>query len=144
MHSAGLLKTEIERERKLLDEDNNELQQLERALRDEEARRRRHSKGLHPLANSMEQDTGRKQSMHEKPGIQSDDVVPLRLDMENGTSLENLLQQLHSHLDSMQNNTASIGGIPAAITSSQSALNNFTWRFLDTEKYGKLHGLDLT
>ena len=92
----------------------------------------------------MEQDTGRKQTVHEMSGIQSDDVVPLFLGMENGTSLEAMLQQLHSHLDSMQNNTASIGEIPAAITSSQSALDSFTWRFLDTKKYGKLHGLDLT
>ena len=138
------MKTEIERERRLLYEDKNELQQLERALRDEEARRRRHSKGLHPLANSIGQDTGRKQAMHEKSGIQSDDVVPLCVNLENGTSLEALLLQLHSHLDSMQNNTASIGEIPAVITSSQSALNSFTWRFVETEKYGKLHCLDLT
>ena len=144
MHSASLLNAEIEKERKLLEEDKNELQHLERALRDEEARRQRHGKGLHSLAKSMELDAGRARTRYEMAGSPCEESGPLFRGSENDSSLEALLRQLQNHLDSMQNNTASIADIPCAMTTSQSALDSFTWRCLDRERYRKLHGLDMT
>ena len=144
VHSTNLLKTEIEKERRLLEEDKNELQHLERALRDEEARRQRHNKGLHPLAKSLGQGTCIQRITHEKGVTPRKRTEPLFRDLDNDASLEALLQQVHSHLESMQNNTASIAEIPLAITDSQAALDSFTWRILDKESYGKLHGLDFT
>jgi kinetochore protein Fta7 len=143
VHSASLLKAEIDKERRLLQEDKEELQQLQQALRDEEARRQRHSKGLHPLAKTMEQNTGRPWIIEEKVGPARNSGPSLR-NLEKDASLGDLLQQLHSHLESMQNNTASIEEIPSAMTTSQAALDGFSWRFLDQEKHAKVHGLAMT
>ena len=144
MNSESLLKAEIEKERRLLEEDKKELQQLERALKDEEARRQRHSKGLHPLAKSLEQDVTGRRPMDEKPEIACKDSGPLFRELKNDASLVTLLEQLHSHLGSMHNNTASIAEIPYTMAASQAALDSFTWRFFDRDKHGKLHGFDLT
>jgi kinetochore protein Fta7 len=143
LHSASLLKAEIKKERRLLEGDKEELQQLEKALRDEEARRQRHSKGLHPLAKIGEAYTGRLRTVEEGPRLPCS-IGPSFRDLEDDTNLEDLLEQLHSHLESMQNNTGSIAEIPLAMTTSQRALDCFLWRFLDKEKYAKLHGMDMT
>lgn len=143
MHSVNLIKGEIEKERRLLKGDKEELQQLEKALRDEESRRRRHNKGLHPLAQTREQDPSGLQTIRGKPGLPSD-TTPLLRDLQNDASMEDLLKQLHNNLKSMHNNTASVEEIPLAITTSQAALDSFSWRFLDKERYSKLHGLDMT
>lgn len=138
LHSVNLIKGEIEKERRLLKGDKEELEQLEKALRDEESRRRRHNKRLHPLAQTREQNPGGL-----RPRLPSD-TAPLLRDLQNDASMQDLLKQLHNHLESMQNNTASIEQIPSAITTSQAALDSFSWQFLDKERYAKLHGLDMT
>lgn len=144
VHSTSILKVEIEKERRLLNEDKKELEHLERALRDEEARRQRHNKGLHRLAKREEQHNGRDPSIHGKSWPGSENTGPSCGDMENDASLATLLKQLHSHLGSMHNNTGSIEQIQLAMDTSQAALDSFTWRFLDKDKYAKLHGLDTT
>jgi len=135
------LKAEIEKERRLLNEDKKELKHLERALRDEEARRQRHNKGLHPLAKGVERHNGRDRTTHEKSWLSSENTEPSCGDLENDASLATLLKQLHNHLGSMHNNTSSIEQIQLAMATSQAALDSFTWRFLDKDKYAKLHGL---
>jgi CENP-Q, a CENPA-CAD centromere complex subunit len=144
VHSTGILKAEIEKERRLLDEDKKELDHLEKALRDEEARRQRHNKGLHPLAKRVEQHSGRDRTIRGKSWLGSENTEPSCRDMENDASLATLLEQLHSHLGSMHNNTSSIEQIQLAMDTSQAALDSFTWRFLDKDKYAKLHGLEVT
>ena len=144
VHSTSILKVEIEKERRLLNEDKKELEHLERALRDEEARRQRHNKGLHPLAKREEQHNSRDPSIHGKSWLGSENTGPSCGDMENDASLATLLKQLHSHLGSMHNNTSSIEQIQLAMDTSQAALDSFTWRFLDKDKYAKLHALDTT
>ena len=143
IHSTSILKAEIERERRLLNEDKKELEHLERALRDEEARRQRHNKGLHPLAKRVEQHSGRDGTIHGKSWLGSENTEPSCGDLENDASLATLLKQLYSHLGSMHNNTSSIEQIELAMATSQAALDSFTWRFLDKDKYAKLHGLDV-
>jgi kinetochore protein Fta7 len=137
------LKAEIEKEQRLLNEDKKELEHLESALRDEEARRQRHNKGLHPLAKSIEQHSGRDRTIHGKSWLSSEHTEPSCGDLENDASLATLLKQLYSHLGSMHNNTGSIEQIQLAMATSQAALDSFTWQFLDKDKYTKLHGLDV-
>ena len=144
VHSTGILKAEIEKERRLLDEDKKELDHLEKALRDEEARRQRHNKGLHPLAKRVEEHSGRDRTIRGKSWLGSENTEPSCRDMENDASLATLLEQLHSHLGSMHNNTGSIEQIQLAMDTSQAALDSFTWRFLDKDKYAKLYGLEVT
>jgi kinetochore protein Fta7 len=143
LHSASLLKAEIKKERRLLEEDKEELQQLEKALRDEEARRQRHSKGLHPLAKIGEPYTCTLRTVEEGPGLPYSTGPSFR-DLEDDANLDGLLEQLHSHLESMQNNNGNIEEIPSAMTTSQAALDSFLWRFLEKERYSKLHGIDMT
>jgi kinetochore protein Fta7 len=143
IHSTSILKAEIEKEQRLLNEDKKELEHLESALRDEEARRQRHNKGLHPLAKSIEQHSGRDRTTHGKSWLGSENTEPSCGDLENDASLATLLKQLYSHLGSMHNNTSSIEQIQLAMATSQAALDSFTWQFLDKDKYTKLHGLDV-
>jgi hypothetical protein len=138
------LKAEIEKERRLLDEDKKELEHLERALRDEEARRQRHNKGLHPLAKRVERHSGRDRTVHGESCLGSENTEPSWRDLEKDTSLATLLKQLYSHLGSLQHNTSSTEQIQLAMATSQAALDSFTWRFLDKDKYAKLHGLNVT
>jgi kinetochore protein Fta7 len=126
-----------------LEEDKKELRQLEKALRDEAARRQRHNKGLHPLAKIGEEYTGRLRTTEGMSGLPYNTRLSIQ-DLEKDASLEDLLKQLHNHLESLQNNTGSIEEIPSAIITSQAALDGFSWRFLEKEKYAKLHGLDMT
>ena len=144
IHSTSILKAEIEKERRLLSEDKKELEHLERALKDEEARRQRHNKGLHPLAKRVEQQSGRKDgTIHGKSWLGGENTEPSCGGLENDESLATLLKQLYSHLGSMHNNTSSIEQIQLAMATSQAALDTFTWQFLDKDKYAKLHGLDV-
>jgi kinetochore protein Fta7 len=143
-HSTSILKAEIEKEQRLLDEDKKELEHLERAFRDEEARRQRHNKGLHPLAKRLEHHHDRDRTIHANPWLGSENPMSSCGAIENDVSLAALLEQLYSHLGSMHNNTRSIKQIPLAMDTSQAALDSFTWRFLDKDKYAQLHGLDVT
>ena len=136
------MKAEIAKERRLLEEDKKELEQLEQALKDEEVRRQRQNKSLHTLAKRVEQIASNQRAREQTPEIACKDTRPPFRDLEDDRGLGGLLQQLHSHLDSIHNNTARIAEIPSAMTASQAALDSFTWRFLDQERYDKLHGLD--
>lgn len=143
LHSTSLLKAEIEKDRRLLEEDKKELRQLEKALKDEEVRRKRHNRGLHPLAKIGEEDAVRPRTIEETLRLPSNTRPPLR-DLDNDAGLGDLLKQLHSHLESLQNNTNNIQEIPSAMTTARAALDSFSWQFLEKEKYSKLHGLELT
>lgn len=143
LHSANLLKAEIEKDRRLLEEDKKELRQLEKALRDEEVRRQSHNKGLHPLAKIGEGDTVRLRTIEETLRLPSNTRPPFR-DLDKDASVGDLLKQLHSHLESLQNNTNNIEEIPLAMTTARAALDSFSWRFLEKEKYSTLHGLEVS
>jgi kinetochore protein Fta7 len=137
------LKAEIEKDRRLLEEDKKELRQLEKALKDEEVRRKRHNKGLHPLAVIGEGDTVRLRPIEETLRLPYNTRPPLR-DLDKDASLGNLLEQLHNHLESLQNNTSNIQGVPSAMATARAALDCFSWQCLGKEKYSKLHGLEVT
>ncbi len=125
IHSSGLLKAEIDREQKLLIEDKTELEGLEKALRDAEAVRKRHSKGHHPLAKATTNTTARQPYGGSITKLVTKAETPTFRDLENDSNLEGLLKQVRSHLDSMQSNTASLQDISTAMTSSRAALDCF-------------------
>lgn len=143
MHSSSLLEAEIEKEQKLLAEDETELENLETAWRDAEATRKRHSKGLHPLARATV-DTTDGQGYSDIPVVASKALTPIIIDVGNDVHLNSLLKQVRSHLESMQNNTSSLEDIPAAINSAQAALNCFTWCRFDRKQQESMQEINVT
>ena len=137
-HSAALLKAEIRKERRQLQQDQLELEVLEKGQRDTKAMRKQHDKGLHPLACSA-QAVG---ASHDRRARQSHivpDSTSTTADLDKDPTIQPLLKQLRSHLESMHNNTICVSDTKDAITRSAAALDIFTWQSAGKEHYNKIH-----
>ncbi|KEF51812.1 uncharacterized protein A1O9_12149 [Exophiala aquamarina CBS 119918] len=167
--SSHLLRNQIKREQRALKHDKAELTRLEDALRSSCALRTKQERGLHPLARLIDQheDEGDNSDSHASPdnhmteretndeinriagipahSMQRDPTEgPISLDPgpDSHPDLKSLLQQLQNHLHSMENNTASIRPVLAAMTEAQVALDHFAAARFDEQTIRRLHGLD--
>ena len=137
-HSAAMLKAGIKKERAQLKQDRVELEVLEKGQRDTKAMRKQQDKGLHPLACAM-QAAG---ASHDRRARQGP-VVPISnsttADLDDDPSIQPLLKQLRSHMESMNNNTICVSETKDAIKRSAAALDIFTWQYTGKEHYNKIH-----
>lgn len=138
------MKFAIDKELKLFVEDRTELEGLEKALKDSEATKKRHGKGLHQLARNAISSTRATESDHFTASIAGNVFKTTLQDVDEDPEFGALLNRVRSHIESMQNNTSSIVDISTAMTDSRAALDNLTWRSLDKGSYARLHDLDMT
>ncbi|KIW22794.1 uncharacterized protein PV07_11058 [Cladophialophora immunda] len=153
--SVQLLRRQINREKLALKRDRAQLKTLEEGFKGSEALRRKKERGLHPLAKGLhreeeeEDEDGVEAELREeiervnniagiypankKRGAISESMTfptspTLSPDSENDPELNSLLEQLRSHLLSMQNNTAPMQPVLAAMDEASTALDKFAAR----------------
>ena len=138
-----LLKAEIGKERAKLEQDRTEYHELEQGLKDAELMRRKQNKRLHPLARTANRVIKSATYGHEDL-LNTKHVKTSFHSLDSDTSLRPVLKQLRSHLESMQNNIASIKDISDAMENSKAFLDVFASRSMDTEKHTRLYDIGLT
>ncbi|KIX01532.1 uncharacterized protein Z518_09258 [Rhinocladiella mackenziei CBS 650.93] len=164
VQSAHLLRRQIQREKKALKRDRAELAGLEAALKSNEALKRKRGRTLHPLARDLDDEVdevemeeferlnavagiaaGRSRGVvsHDQNGaLHPPNSGVMDLDGDPDPELEPLLKQLRSHLLSMQNNTASMRSVVAAMEDTKTALDQFVAMRLDKGTLRRLDGLE--
>ncbi|KAK4946156.1 hypothetical protein LTR10_014667 [Elasticomyces elasticus] len=152
IQSAHLLRRQIKREQKALKQDRAELTALERGLKSSSELRRKKERGLHPIARQLD--------TNEDDGVEVDEIERINtiagiyksagqpdpgsittLNSDEDADLEPLLNQLRSHLLSMQNNVAGMKPVLAAVDETKMALDLFAARKLDPETLRRLHSV---
>ncbi|OAL23571.1 hypothetical protein AYO20_10967 [Fonsecaea nubica] len=153
LQSAQLLRRQINREKLALKRDRAQLKTLEEGFKSSEALRRKKERGLHPIAKNLhreedEDEGGREAELREEvervnniAGIfpvnqrtsamsESMTCSPPTLSpgSDDDPELSLLLDQLRSHLLSMQNNTASMLPVLAAMDETKVTLDKFAAR----------------
>ncbi|KAH0842191.1 hypothetical protein AYO21_00184 [Fonsecaea monophora] len=153
LQSAQLLRRQINREKLALKRDRAQLKALEEGFKGSEALRRKKDRGLHPIAKNLhrsedEDAGGREAELREevervnniagilpvdqrtsamsKPKTRSPPTLSPGSD--DDPELNSLLNQLRSHLLSMQNNTASMLPVLAAMDETKVTLDKFAAR----------------
>ena len=134
----NLLKEQIKREEKALGRDKQDLEQLEGAFRSSETMQKRQTKTLHPLARLKEDIGDRRQEMASSTSRSAQSVFYVEADDE----LQTLFQQLHSHLQSMQSNTANLRPLSETLHRAQSALDFFAAGGIDSPGQIGIHRMD--
>ncbi|KIV77270.1 hypothetical protein PV11_09081 [Exophiala sideris] len=152
IQSAHLLRRQIKREQRALKQDRAELTALERGLKSSSELRRKKERGLHPIARQLDtnEDDGVGVDQIERintiAGIsksagQPDPGSLTSPNSDEDADLEPLLNQLRSHLLSMQNNVAGMKPVLAAVDETKMALDLFAARKLDPETLRRLHSV---
>jgi len=141
MNSMSLLRAQIAKEEKMLQLDREELEALEDGSKSSEAIRKRQNKTLHPLARSLDTEVEYPRS---NKSIESSSTKFSISELENDRQVQPLLQQIHDHLESMQNNTAGMQDIQEALEGAEVALDVFTSTVLSRTQYKQLYGLNVT
>jgi len=119
-NSVDLLRAEIKREESELAREVSQLGELEKNAKAAKTERKRQTKNDHPVLRRLE---------HYSEGQGYNNVAEMRdnevalCDIEADSNLRPFVEQLRSHLESMQSNASQIAGIRDAITRSQAALN---------------------
>ncbi|KAK5050336.1 hypothetical protein LTR84_003617 [Exophiala bonariae] len=163
--SNRLLRNQIRREQRALKDDKAELSRLEAALNSSFSLRQKQERGLHPLARLADEgeeeeheDEDENQRPHKNP-TEKDSIdrindiagifaqpqtstISLDPDQQSHPELAPLLTQLRNHLQSMDNNTASIRPVLHAMSEAQTALDLFAAARFDEQTRRRLHGLD--
>ncbi|KIW65038.1 hypothetical protein PV04_07325 [Phialophora macrospora] len=163
VQAARLLTRQISREKAALKLDKKDLKTLEDGLRGSKEVRRRKERGLHPLARRGEgEGIGREHAAI--IGIDAagpaEEMRPLSLSVafpaattastestldllgsadQADPEMNALLGQLHSHLLSMRNNTASLVPVVDAVEEAKAALEKFAARNLDEPVLRRLY-----
>lgn len=169
--SSRLLRNQIKREQRALKNDKAELARLEAALASSFTLRQKQERGLHPLARLIDEEEdedegeddsdddghghgeGRRRnrlSVRENieiagiPAHSAPFTTTLSIDSgpDSHPDLGPLLKQLRNHLQSMENNTASVQPVLTAMSEAQVALDLFAAARLDEQTKRRLHGLD--
>ncbi|KAL8335140.1 hypothetical protein RB598_009369 [Gaeumannomyces tritici] len=133
LHAVELLKAEIEKEERLLENDYKVLRQLETNARDEAREWKKNLRTSHvlvpdvqscepPTTGLFDEDRGLILAERQSGGLYKD------LDDKE---LLGLSQQMNNHLDSMRGNLQQIGPLLPAITKSKAALHEVLLRHLD-------------
>lgn len=126
----NLLKEQIKREERALVQDKRDLELLEDAFKSSKTLQKRQAKTLHPLACLKEDAAQRRPEMSSNVSRPAESVFQVEADDE----LKSLLHQLYSHLQSMQNNTASLRPISVMLHKAQSTLDLFSAAGLKPEE----------
>ncbi|KAJ9649390.1 hypothetical protein H2199_000165 [Coniosporium tulheliwenetii] len=128
LHWVELLKVEIEKEEEALDRDRVALAELEANAKAEERRRRKQVKKAHPLLTES-LDHGYEGDDAESIGLVPSSMLADALLLDSPDSdLKPLLEQLQSHLESMQANLGHLEGIDGAILSAREALDDMLFK----------------
>ena len=121
----ALLKAEIAKEEKLLQQDRADLAGLEKDFRDSVAVRHAQEKKCHPLARAPKIASGARSGEFSQFRTSARPVDCIPTSFERDDSLQDLLKQVKSHLESMRGNTAGLEDVSTAMVSAQAALDSF-------------------
>ncbi|PYH78014.1 hypothetical protein BO82DRAFT_169521 [Aspergillus uvarum CBS 121591] len=122
--SIDLLKVQVEKEEALLEKERKQLQEMERNAKGVEAERKRQMKNEHPVLRQLSNAPDNHDSNQCGFTITNNNDAQVMFDeLEADPEVFGLLEQLHDHLKSMQNNTTPLTGLRDAVAKSQAALS---------------------
>lgn len=134
IHSVELLKAEIEKEELALERDRANLDKLEANARAEERKQKQQTAKVHPLLKRTAAASGLvddADSIGLVPSKREESSLFVNLD----TDLAPLLNQLRSHLESMQSNHEQVEGIDSAMERAHAALDSVLYANSAPETY---------
>lgn len=136
----NLLKAQILKEEKDLEQDKDELRVLQEGVKSTEALRRKRANSLHPLAKLCAGTSNR-------PRLSCSSTHtthrPFSQILEEDEDLGPLLVQLRSHFDSIVNNTATMQQVSNTIDATRTTLDMSALHVFGPVQYGKLYELNL-
>lgn len=119
----SLLQAQLEKEEKLLKQDEAEVRYLEQSLKSNDTTRRQQNRTLHPMARDLLADNAdlNLPSLHEKM-----ESVPSISILFQDQDMLSTLGQLQHHLDSMHNNIHGIKHVKQAVEKASVELKSLS------------------
>ena len=117
-----LLREQIKKEERLLDQDQKDLNTLDAAYRSSAALQKRQSKNLHPMAKMVDIDD---EDARELGRNEESTATQSVLELELTSKEQPLIQQLRNHLDSMDKNVDITSNFSCGLMDAKAALEIF-------------------
>ncbi|PWW77539.1 hypothetical protein C7212DRAFT_314626 [Tuber magnatum] len=133
------LEAEIEKEQKLLEKEEDYLQELKKNAIAQENIRRQKSRNMHPILRNAPSKQDPVDSV-EKINLTSKLSAPL-YDVDSDRQLHPLTAQLQQHLTSMQGNSGSLGEVAEWIQKGKAAVDEVLFRKAGDQVYDTIMGL---
>ncbi|RPB05531.1 hypothetical protein L873DRAFT_1797934 [Choiromyces venosus 120613-1] len=135
------LEAEIEKEQKLLEKEEDYLQELKKNATAQETIRRQKSRNMHPILRNIPSKPDPIDSAEKINLTSYSSAASLHYDVNSDRQLHPLTTQLQQHLASMQGNSGSLGEVTEWILKGRAAVDEVLFRKAGDQVYDSIMGL---